>query len=340
MHVSFFCTLLDLFPFQPKSTSCELTFNSFWFSVFFAFFVHVIAHIKSNRLPILSSIEEAARGLDGTINRTLELRPGIVPKSCHSHNDYWRRLPLYDALSVGCTSVEADVWVEPEGILVGHDKESLKVNNTLQNLYIDPLLDILEQRNLHTSHRGVFNTDPDETLVLLLDLKTDGQSTWPVIDKQLQPFRDRDWLTYFDGNSVINRPITAVGTGNTPFNLISQNETYRDVFYDAPLDDLQDIYNTTNSYYASVSLKEVVGYIWFGTLNLGQQGKLKSQIADARKRGLKSRYWDIPDWPVAQRDYIWGMLMEFGVGMLNVDDLERAAWRNWGWCTFMGIDFC
>lgn len=216
----------------------------------------------------------------------------------------------------------------------------MKLDNTLQSLYINPLLDILEQQNINNSRRGVFNTDPDETLVLLLDLKSDGQSTWPAVDKQLQPLRDRDLLTYFDGNSIINKPITVVGTGNTPFDLISHNETYRDVFYDAPLDDLQDIYNTTNSYYASGSFKEVVGYTWFGTLGLGQQGKLKSQIADARERGLKSRYWDIPDWPVARRDYIWGVLMDFGVGVLNVDDLERAAWRNWGWCTFMGIDFC
>lgn len=236
--------------------------------------------------------------------------------------------------------MEADVWVEPEGILVGHERDSLEANKTLQGLYIDPLLEILEQRNRHASRRGVFNTDPDQTLVLLLDLKTDGRSTWPAVNEQLQPFRDRGWLTYFDGDSVVNGPITAVGTGKTPFDLISQNQTYRDVFFDAPLDDLQDIYDTTNSYYASVSFKEVVGYIWFGNLNLRQQDKLRTQIEAARRRGLISRYWDIPDWPVAQRDYIWSTLTGFGVGMLNVDDLERAAWRNWGWCTFLGIDFC
>ncbi|KAK2766051.1 Altered inheritance of mitochondria protein 6 [Arachnomyces sp. PD_36] len=300
-----------------------------------------MTHFRANDLPILASIEEAARGPDGTINRTLELIPGIAPKQCHSHNDYWRRLPLYDALTVGCSSVEADVWAEPEGLLVGHDRESLKENNTLQGLYIDPLVDILEERNKGASgRRGVFNTDPDTTLVLLIDLKTDGQSTWPLVNEQLQPFRERGWLTYYDGDTVIKGPITVVGTGNTPFDLLTRNETYRDVFYDAPLDDLQDKYDTTNSYYASVSLKKVVGYIWFGNLNIAQYGKLKAQIADAKDRGLVSRYWDIPDWPVAQRDYLWGVLMSLGVGMLNVDDLERAAWRNWGWCTFMGIDFC
>ncbi|KAL8947372.1 MAG: hypothetical protein Q9222_006338 [Ikaeria aurantiellina] len=36
----------------------------------------------------------------------------ITPIPCHSHNDYWRRVPLYDALAAGCTGVEADVWLD------------------------------------------------------------------------------------------------------------------------------------------------------------------------------------------------------------------------------------
>lgn len=32
----------------------------------------------------------------------------------HSHNDYWRDVPLFSALSHGVTSVEADVWLNPK----------------------------------------------------------------------------------------------------------------------------------------------------------------------------------------------------------------------------------
>lgn len=39
------------------------------------------------------------------------LTQGIVPKPFHSHNDYWRQIPFYSALSVGAVSVEADVWL-------------------------------------------------------------------------------------------------------------------------------------------------------------------------------------------------------------------------------------
>lgn len=40
-----------------------------------------------------------------------DLTRGIVPKPLHSHNDYWRDVPFYSALSYGAVSIEADVWL-------------------------------------------------------------------------------------------------------------------------------------------------------------------------------------------------------------------------------------
>jgi hypothetical protein len=34
---------------------------------------------------------------------------GITLVQCHSHNDYWRKVPLFDALTAGCVGVEADM---------------------------------------------------------------------------------------------------------------------------------------------------------------------------------------------------------------------------------------
>ncbi|KAI1748920.1 hypothetical protein F4782DRAFT_533885 [Xylaria castorea] len=36
----------------------------------------------------------------------------VIPRACHSHNDYLRRIPLFTALTAGCIGVEADVWLE------------------------------------------------------------------------------------------------------------------------------------------------------------------------------------------------------------------------------------
>jgi hypothetical protein len=139
--------------------------------------------------------------------------------------------------------VEADVWLFDEELYVGHNTASLTRNRTFISLYIDPLVKILEQQNPDTdfyngTSHGVFDTDPGKSLTLLVDVKTGGPETWPWVVKQLQALRERGWLTYVENDEVHFRPITVVGTGNTPFDVLMQNSTYRDTFFDAPLDQM------------------------------------------------------------------------------------------------------
>ena len=59
---------------------------------------------------------------------------------------------------------------------------------------------------------------------------------------------------------------------------------------------------------------------------------------EADAKGLESKHWDTPAWPISFRDRIWDKLMENGVGVLNVDDLvsvdaqlaqkNRSFWRS------------
>ncbi|KAM0804561.1 PLC-like phosphodiesterase [Usnea florida] len=286
----------------------------------------------------------------------------IVPIPCHSHNDYWRHVPLYDALAAGCTSVEADVWLSGNQLFVGHSQRSLTKERTLESLYIDPIVSILSSQNIPseittsdsttstsssaTNLNGVFDASPKTPLTLLIDMKTDGLSTFPAVLEHLEPFRSRGWLTHFNGSAVVPGLITVVGTGNTPFDLLIANTTYRDIFYDAPLeqlwgDDPTPIntldqvligmkYTAENSYYASVSFQREIGALYHGMLSPTQVLTIRSQIQGARERGLKARYWDTPAWPVGRRDHVWDVLVREGVGALNVDDLQAAKERNWG----------
>jgi hypothetical protein len=174
----------------------------------------------------------------------------VTPIPCHSHNDYWRRVPLFDALRAGCTGVEADVWLFDEELYVGHNTASLTRNRTFTSLYIDPLVKILEEQNPDTdfyngTSHGVFDTHARQSLTLLVDLKTGGAETWPWVVKQLEPLRKRGWLSFVKDNKAHFRPITVVGTGNTPFDALTQNSTYRDTFFDAPLDQMWEPRQTT-----------------------------------------------------------------------------------------------
>ncbi|KAL2075073.1 hypothetical protein VTL71DRAFT_15 [Oculimacula yallundae] len=165
----------------------------------------------------------------------------IQPIACHSHNDYWRQVPLFSALRHGCISVEADVWLFDDVLFVGHNSVSLTRSRTFTSLYIDPLVRILERQNPHTEFyngtgNGVFDVDPEQSLTLLIDVKTSGAETWPWVLKQLEPLRERGWLTFVEGGKVHTRAVTVVGTGNTRFDVLTQNTTYRDAFFDSPLD--------------------------------------------------------------------------------------------------------
>ncbi|KAL2023860.1 hypothetical protein VTK56DRAFT_637 [Thermocarpiscus australiensis] len=260
----------------------------------------------------------------------------VLPIPCHSHNDYWRDVPLFSAIYHGCTGVEADVWLRNNDLLVGHDTAALQPNRTFETLYVNPLVEILTRQNPQTEFyngtmNGIFDTDPGQTLVLLVDLKTDGPETWPWVMKQLAPLRERGWLSYYDKAGFHRGPITVVGTGNTPFDQIVANSTYRDAFFDAPLDRLENSsFDATNSYYASTSFWRAIGPVWWkGGPSEEQLVKIRRHLREAHERGLKARYWELPPWPIHVRNGVWETLVEEGIDMLNVDDLDAATKQDW-----------
>lgn len=218
-------------------------------------------------------------------------------------------------------------------------------------MYIDPLLKILRRQNpitqfhhdLDQPRNGVFDRDPSQQVILLIDFKTDGEETWDYVHSQLNPLRESGYLTHYNGSDIINGPITVVGTGNTPFSRVVESSTYRDIFFDAPLDRLvddidhieagtrmdDDTFNITNSYYASVSFNKAVGTPWFLHLTDRQVQTIRSHVRAAHRQGLKVRYWGTPNWPRSLRNHVWRVLTREGVDMLNVDDLVSATRKDW-----------
>lgn len=319
--------------------------------------------------PSGSSLDWSLPDKDGskTASRLLDITQGVTPIPCHSHNDYWRRVPLYDALRWGCTGVEADVWLLDQELHVGHSTNALTYDRTFRSMYVDPLVRILDHQNTLADHdttsalkNGVFETSPSQTLVLLVDFKNDGHGIFPVVSQHLTALRERNYLTYYDGTTTIPGPITVVATGNAPFDLITANTTHRDIFFDAPLDRLyeasassspitppspetvvkrggqgtvgttpQSTFSSANSYYASVNFGRSIGWLWFGYISPAQMERVRGQIRGAHARGLKARYWSAPKWPVGLRDKVWKMLVEEGVDYLNGDDLQGMTRVDW-----------
>jgi hypothetical protein len=219
-------------------------------------------------------------------------------------------------------------------------------------MYLEPLQRMLDMQNTHITDgtwRGFFDQAPQQTVVLLIDHKTAGAETFAELNTQLQPLRDLNYLTYWNGTERIMRPLTIVASGNAPFeSVLSLNETHRDIFWDAKLerllsrvDDFDAVpprfgYNRSNSYFASTEFRNARLYEWRNESlplpsNPWVQDAQSSQLDQAKTRGLITRYWNVPSNPPNQEEISWRVLVKFQVGVLNMDNLGAVRARAAGW---------
>lgn len=181
---------------------------------------------------------------------------------------------------------------------------------------------------------GVFDTSSDQTLYFFIDLKTAGPETWPAVLTALEPLRKAGYLSTYDGTTFTSKPVTVIGTGNTPIWLV-QSAVPRDAFYDAPLALLgSDFSNITanDSPIASTDFEASFGEVRTESLNETQLETLHDQLKAAHDKGIKVRYWNQPQFPIGTRNAVWRMLYNEGADFINVDDLEGAAgfWESQG----------
>ncbi|KAG9516940.1 hypothetical protein KCU93_g8952, partial [Aureobasidium melanogenum] len=281
----------------------------------------------------------------------------VMPVAVHSHNDYLRKIPLWEALGSGCISIEADVHFVKSDLLVGHSSRSLKRKNTLSAMYLEPLRRLIDSRNINNTSgplQGVFEKVPQQTLVLLIDLKDGSQKTLEKLSKQLETLRSLDYLTHWNGTSRVMRPLTIVASGKARFDDIQAVDPgHRDIFFDAPLASLHDsstddwttspptyAYNISNSYYASGELKTaVISLASSSKTSLQEQDASASQPDQARSRGLISRYWGSAGTKYqTSEEVMWRYFVEIGIGIINMDDMAavRDRTRGMGKMTIQG----
>lgn len=147
-------------------------------------------------------------------------------------------------------------------------------------------------------------------------------------------------VTSYDNNSrpyheyhdtFLDAPLERLPTVNSFWTASGTNESIRPIV-PAPQPEVLSVsrtqYHSINSYYASASFKQSIGSVRFGFSD-AQLEKLRKHIRLAKLSNLQARYWDIPDWPINYRDYIWDILTREGVGMLSVDDVDAAGGKAW-----------
>jgi glycerophosphoryl diester phosphodiesterase len=232
--------------------------------------------------------------------------------SAHAHNDYDHRRPLQDALDRGFNSVEADVWLVDGELLVAHDLADAKPGRTLESLYLQPLAD-----RVRANHGQVYKHGRD--FQLLIDIKSDGVSTYAAVDKALAKYRGIS--TIFVDGRVLKGPVTSVISGNRPLDVLKAQKL-RYAGYDGRLGDLQS--GMPASLMPLVSDNWSNNFTWrgVGPMPAAEKTKLHDIVTAAHDGGYKVRFWETPDTPGAAREALWTELSAAGVDYLNTDDLH------------------
>lgn len=237
----------------------------------------------------------------------------MMPKplaNAHSHNDYAHARPLLDALDQGFCSVEADIYLVDGKLLVGHNREDLKPERTLDALYLAPLFERFKRNNGSIYPEKV-------ACSLLIDIKADSARLWPVLEREL--YRYRPMLTRWRGDLATPGALTVVLSGDRPAQQVAAaRERYAAL--DGRPSDLGKGYPAGLYPWISESWFGLFKYAGVGLMSRADREKLADLVARIHDEGRKVRFWGYPDTPA-----FWGLQRAAGVDIINTDRLAELA---------------
>jgi len=233
--------------------------------------------------------------------------PLPLPRA-HAHNDYAHSRPLFDALDHGFCSVEADIYLRPDGLLIGHDPKDLQPGRTLEKLYLDPL-----RERVQASGGQVYRGGP--AFYLLVDVKTEANESYAALDKVLA--RYADILSVSRDGKFERKAVTVVLSGNRAIEIV-KNQAVRYVGIDGRPEDLSS--EAPADLIPWISANWTLQFKWQGNgpLSPVERQKLEQFIRQAHDRSRLVRFWATPE-----KEIVWKDLNSAGVDLINTDKLDE-----------------
>lgn len=226
----------------------------------------------------------------------------------HAHNDYEHKRPLLDALEQGFCSVEADVYLAGDKLLVGHTPRDLRPERTLEKLYLAPL-----KERVRANGGRVYRKGP--TLYLLIDIKSQAKATYAAVDEVLG--RYGDMLSVTQNGKFRIGAVTVVISGNRDQETIKRQKV-RYAGIDGRPADLDSATPAHLLPWISTSWGSVFSWKGDGPMPAEERTKLKDFVRKAHRHGRKVRFWATPEKPE-----VWKELLAADVDLINTDRLAE-----------------
>ncbi|MCF0073383.1 phosphatidylinositol-specific phospholipase C/glycerophosphodiester phosphodiesterase family protein [Dyadobacter sp. CY261] len=222
----------------------------------------------------------------------------------HSHNDYERARPFEDAYEQQFGSLEADVFLVNDTLFVAHTLKDIRPNRTFTSLYLLPILQKTEQNN------GRIYPQDNVPLQLLIDLKTEGESTLAALIKILEPHKQ---ILAPTGS------VRIVVSGNVPDP--SQFEKYPNfIYFDGRPENAYTPAQIAHVGLISQAFQKYSKWNGEGPLLEKDRKKIQKMVNDMHDLGKKVRVWATPD-----NINSWKTMMALGVDYLNTDKVRELG---------------
>jgi len=232
----------------------------------------------------------------------------VIPLSnAHAHNDYEHTRPLLDALAHGFRSVEADIYLVNDALLVAHDLEDVLPDKSLEALYLDPLLERTQQ------YGGKVYPNGNDSFLLLIDLKSEGAPTYHELHSVLEKYQEM--LTEFRDGEKIERGVTVIVSGDRPREVM-ESQQVRFAAYDGRLADLEEEPDPAFMPLVSDNWRNHFTWLGQGGISPKEHEKLKETVQRVHGRGQMIRFWATPD-----NESVWRVLRDAKVDLINTDNL-------------------
>lgn len=222
--------------------------------------------------------------------------------NAHAHNDYEHKRPLFDALSHGFTSVEADVFLVDGKLLVAHERRQLKAERTLKSLYLEPLAKLVRESG---------HVYPGIEFTLMVDVKENGKEATEALVREVEPYRSFVSATF-------PKAVKVVVSGAGDREVIAQ-KSGRLLFLDGRPGDLEKPKDPSIAWVSDSWYKH---FTWTGKGGFPHEErmKLREMAFKAQQLGYRLRFWASPESPV-----VWEELMRSRIDLIGTDRLADLA---------------
>lgn len=232
------------------------------------------------------------------------------PVILHSHNDYDRTVPFWEAYSQHCRSIEADVFLQDGEILVAHNRKDLNTDRSLKALYVEPIV-----RTFRENDGRMWKNSPDR-LILMIDLK--AADAMPGVVSLIGEYPD-----VFDSHEGVQVVVSGDVIAPEEF---ANYPSY--IFFDGRLTDSYTPEQLARVGIISADFRDYARK-WNGKGRMidAELEPVKAAIAQAHEMGKPFRFWSTPEGTTS-----YFTLWKLGVDIINTDKPAVASlfFSDWG----------